>query len=153
MGKHFTTLNRRTLFQHHNAWGAHSPGKLYEVELALEVGKVKVFVEEAGAEHHCPQYRLACPGYDRCRRSSGCLSVQDDPGDRRPTDQVPRAWCRYNRCTAVRAVFWLYCIFIGAGERLVKRGLCRREITAAGAKLECNQPGHAAIIVNAHCVS
>ena len=50
--------------------GIRSPWKVSEVELALEDGEVKVFVEqEAGAEQHCPKCGLACPGYDRRRRS------------------------------------------------------------------------------------
>ena len=50
--------------------GIRSPWKVSEVELALEDGEVKVFVEqEAGAEQRCPKCGLACPGYDRRQRS------------------------------------------------------------------------------------
>ena len=50
--------------------GIRSPWKVSEVELALEDGEVKVFVEqEVGAEQHCPKCGQACPGYDRRQRS------------------------------------------------------------------------------------
>lgn len=49
--------------------GIRSPWQVADVELSLEAGEVKVFVErEPGAQQRCPQCGESCPGYDKRRR-------------------------------------------------------------------------------------
>ena len=49
--------------------GIHSPWQVVDVELFVEAGEVKVYVEpEPGAVHHCPKCGAVSPGYDRRRR-------------------------------------------------------------------------------------
>lgn len=49
--------------------GIGSPWRVAEVELSLDAGEVKVYVElETGAEQRCPKCGEVCPGYDRRRR-------------------------------------------------------------------------------------
>jgi len=49
--------------------GIRSPWQVVEVDLSVEAGEVKVYVEQApGAEQRCPRCGDVCPGYDRRRR-------------------------------------------------------------------------------------
>ena len=49
--------------------GIRSPWQVADVELSVEAGEVKVYVEpEPGAVHHCPKCGAESPGYDRRRR-------------------------------------------------------------------------------------
>lgn len=49
--------------------GIRSPWQVADVELSVEAGEVKVYVEqESGAEQCCPKCGKARPGYDRRRR-------------------------------------------------------------------------------------
>lgn len=49
--------------------GIRSPWQVADVELSVEAGEVKVYVEpEPGAEHRCPKCGAVSPGYDRRRR-------------------------------------------------------------------------------------
>ena len=50
--------------------GIRSPWQVAEVELSVEAGEVKVYVEqESGAQQRCPKCGEVCAGYDRRRRS------------------------------------------------------------------------------------
>jgi len=50
--------------------GIHSPWKVREVELSMEAGEVKVYVEqETGMQQRCPHCEMYCPGYDKRRRT------------------------------------------------------------------------------------
>jgi transposase len=49
--------------------GIRSPWQITNVELSVESGEVKVYVEpEPDVEHHCPKCGAVSPGYDRRRR-------------------------------------------------------------------------------------
>ena len=50
--------------------GIRSPWQVAEVELSVEAGEVKVYVEqEPGAQQRCPKCGEVCAGYDHRRRS------------------------------------------------------------------------------------
>ena len=50
--------------------GIRSPWQVSEIDLSVQVGEVKVYVEQAaGAEQRCPKCGEVCPGYDRRQRS------------------------------------------------------------------------------------
>lgn len=49
--------------------GIRSPWQVADVELSVEAGEVKVYVERMpGAEQRCPKCGQVCPGYDGRRR-------------------------------------------------------------------------------------
>ena len=49
--------------------GIRTPWQVADVELSVEAGEVKVYVEQApGAEQRCPKCGKVCPGYDSRRR-------------------------------------------------------------------------------------
>ena len=40
--------------------------KVTDVELSVDSGEVKVFIEQrSGTVHQCPKYGVECPGYER----------------------------------------------------------------------------------------
>lgn len=50
--------------------GITPPWKVTDVELSVESGEVKVFIEQrSGTVHSCPRCGVECPGYDRRQRS------------------------------------------------------------------------------------
>jgi len=50
--------------------GIRSPWKVTDVQLAVGVGEVKIFIEqESGTRHQCPRCGVECSGYDRRQRS------------------------------------------------------------------------------------
>lgn len=50
--------------------GINPPWKVTDVELSVDSGEVKVFIEQrSGTVHQCPKCDVECPGYDRRQRS------------------------------------------------------------------------------------
>jgi len=50
--------------------GISPPWKVTDVELSVDSGEVKVFIEQrSGTVHQCPKCGVECPGYDRRQRS------------------------------------------------------------------------------------
>ena len=50
--------------------GIRSPWKVTDVDLSVDSGEVKVFIEQrSGTVHQCPKCGVECPGYDRRQRS------------------------------------------------------------------------------------
>ena len=50
--------------------GIRSPWKVTDVDLSVDSGEVKVFIElRSGTVHQCPRCGVECPGYDRRQRS------------------------------------------------------------------------------------
>jgi transposase len=50
--------------------GINPPWKVTDVDLSVESGEVKVFIEQrSGTVHQCPRCGVECPGYDRRQRS------------------------------------------------------------------------------------